>query len=728
MDDVPEFSGTPDEIIIQRAQDFLRRSSEAESLNRANALKWQKFRNGQQWDDADVLSRKTLRRACITINKTDAYCIQVENEQRKQRPRIKVDPTNGQASKQIATVIQGMLRHIENAKGGGDLAYDTGFSSAITIGRGFWRVRGDYVADDSFDQELFLEPIDNPLSCYGDPNSIMPDGSDQMEFLITDEMPKAEFKRLYPGKSLGQGFPADNAGPSWVTEHTIRIAEYFWIEMLPGTLHELSDGTAVWQLKGKEEGDDILTDEKVKELSAKGVTPTGETRKSFRRTVKYAKLTAMDVLEEATIPGKWIPVVPIYGKVVVIDGKREWSGIIKNAMDPQQMFNLYRSTTAEIISSAPKAKYIIAEGQDEGHEEEWATANTNATATLRYKQTDVTGQPAPPPERIQPEGVPEGAMEMAQSMSNDLTSVLGIVDPAMRIGGNVSGKALQSERSQADSGNYHYFDNMTRSIAFTGRILLSQFPEYYSEERVVRIVGEDGQADLAAINQLDGKNDVTVGQYDIVMDTGPGYTTRRQEALDGFSQLLDSPLGEEISKVGADLVVRLYDAPGMEVLADRLAASNPLSQIDDQSEIPPAVQMQIQAGKQQIQQLTQQVQQMEQIIKSRSDLKQMEIDGAMKRTLMTETTKAHDIEKSDETKRHDIQMRDDTKLQVVRETTATKRHDTEVRALTASEVAQIKAVADLLSKHIDGSHLMAEIAAEDRRTDEKAAEQEPETA
>src|ERR1700740_2704672 len=175
---------------ILNAMKFQRRVSETNSVNRANAQEWRRFRYGEQWP-AEIQNARTLeRRPCLTIKKVDPYCQQVENQQRQQRPRIKVDPTNGEATKKVADVIKGMIRHIESARGGADMAYDNGFSCAITEGEGYWRVMSDYVRDDSFEQELYLMPVEDQLSVYYDDNCVMPDGSDANEVLIVTDIPK----------------------------------------------------------------------------------------------------------------------------------------------------------------------------------------------------------------------------------------------------------------------------------------------------------------------------------------------------------------------------------------------------------------------------------------------------------------------------------------------------------------------------------------------------------
>jgi hypothetical protein len=532
-----------DEDIIQEAIEHLRLSNDADSHNRREGLIALKFRWGEQWPPEIQNSRKLEQRPCLTINKTDAFCLQVANQQRQQRPRIKVEPAGGGAKKQVAQVVQGLIRHIENNGGGADLAYDTAFDSTLSIGWGYWRVLSRYTREDSFEQELYLAPIDNSFSCYPDPNSTMPDGSDQEAFLITDMMRKKTFNRTHPGKNDGANFNERGTGdsnPDWITKEDIRVAEFYKIRRKRDTLVMLSDGSKGW----KSDTDPLL-------LELAGIEIIDE-RESFRSQVCWYKVTALEVLERRELPGKYIPVVPMYGKVEIIDGKRHLSGLVKNAMDPQRMYNFWRTAMTESVALAPKAKWVIAEGQDEGHENEWATANTSATATMRYKPTDVNGTPAAPPIRIQPEPPPAGAMVMAESMGSDLTSVLGIVDPAMRIGGNVSGKALNAERMQSDNSTFHYYDNMTRSMRFTGAILLDLIPFYYAEPgRIVRIVGDDGRSSQETLNQENpnpGKdspgpaeailNDVTVGDYDVVMDTGPGYNTKRQESLSVMGRCL----------------------------------------------------------------------------------------------------------------------------------------------------------------------------------------------
>lgn len=712
-DDEPVNSETDSRIT--RAIKFMRRVSENDSVNRTNADYWRRFRYGEQWP-AEIMNSRTLeQRPCLIVNKTDTYCGQVENQQRQQRPRIKVDPTNGEASKKTADVIKGMIRHIENAKGGGDMAYDGGFSGAVTEGRGYWRAMSDYVRDDSFEQELFLMPIDDPGSVYFDDHSIMPDGSDNEETLIVSDMGKDSFKAQYPKAGDGASFiPADMGGFSdadWVQKDVIRVAEYFYIDQDPMKLHKLSDGSVIWE--DQNPGEDILRDAGLAIV---------ESRDAVKRRVKWCKMTAIEILDERELPGRWIPVFPCYGKITIIDGKRKYSGLVKNAVSPQQMLNFWKTAMTESVALAPKVKWLIAEGQDEGHENEWATANISAKPTLRYKPTDAGGAPAAPPQRLQPEPPPEGAMAMAASVDQDLTSVLGIIDPAMRISGNVSGKALNAERQQSDNGTFHLYDNMTRSIAFTGRYFLDVMKYYYPEPgRVVRIIGDDGQSSTEQINAQHPQdpakiiNDVTVGQYDVVMDTGPGFNTKRQEAVANMMPLFEK--NEQLMQTAGDIMFRNMDFPGAEVIADRLAAANPLAQIDEKSEIPPGVQMKLKQQEQTIQQMQQDIQQMQLEQKYKMSVVQAHEEAATRREMIKTTANIHIEDQENRA------WAEDTRTEA-----ETRRHDTMVRSHTALAVAEINQAGKIITQDKDHKHDAAQFekvaAHEDSQLKQTAAKKD----
>jgi hypothetical protein len=662
---------------ITEAKQFLKLANDADTNNRAEALEDLKFAAGDQWPVEIQNSRNLEARPCLTINKIDAYVRQVTNQQRQQRPRIKVHGMNSQSDAKIAEILTGIARHIE-VNSDADHAYDNAFNYAVRCGFGYWRVKTDYVREDSFDQEIYIEPIHNPFTVYFDPNSTLPDGSDAEKCLITQVVSKKIFEKMYPDAETGVGFTQKGTGDTnaeWVMKEDIRIAEYWYTERKADKLCLLSDGSKKFRSELPSQAD----------LLARGLVVIDE-RPTLKKQIKMIKCTAMEVLEEGDWASKYIPIVPVYGEEFVVDNKRKKYGLVRMAKDAQRMYNFWKTSITESIALAPKAKWLLAEGQDEGHENEWAQANIKSMPVLRYKQKDIEGVPAPAPTRIQPEAPPAGIMAAADGVNSDMQAILGIFDPNQMATGNISGKALNGQQQQIDLTNFHYYDNLTRSIKHTARIILDLVPKIYDQARVMRIIGDDGKPDLVEINKRDQDeygvdkilNDVTVGEYDVVMDTGPGYNSKRIEAVNSMMPMLSAD--PNLMNVAGDLIFRNMDFPGADTIADRLAAANPLAQIDDKSPVPPQVQMQLAQSKKTIQELQQQLQGMQLMLKNRSDVEQLKQDAETKRVLIKETNRAHEIELRDQERHKDMVLRTDTMA-----------HDTVIKTQTQLEIERMKA-------------------------------------
>jgi hypothetical protein len=667
---------------IDEAKQFLKLANDADTMNRQEALEDMKFVGGDQWPVELQNSRNLESRPVLTINKLDGYCRQVVNQIRQQRPRPKVHGMNSQADEKQAQVIQGIIRHIE-ANSRADNAYDTAADYAVRMGWGYIRIRTDYVSPDSFDQEIYVEAIDNPFTVYYDINSVAPDGSDAERCLITTMMRKKDFEKLYPDADV-MSFTQRGTGDSqseWITKEDIRIAEYFYTEKEKATLYMLSDGTATFA-----DGEDFFA-----RLKRVGVEVIDQ-RPSYKKTVKWCKVTATDVLEEAVLPGKYIPIVPVYGRHMVVGDKRHKFGMVRYAKDPQRMYNFWQTSLTESIALAPKAKWLMAEGQDEGHENDWAQANIKSFPLLRYKQTDIEGREAPPPQRLQPEPPPQGILSATAVIDDDIKNMMGIFDPSQLKQGNISGKSLNGQQQQMDLSNYDFYDNLTKSQAQVARIILDLIPKIYDTQRVMRIIGDDGKPELITVNERTAVgevlNDLTVGLYDVVMETGPGYNSKRQAAVEAMTPILAAD-PNLMSQIG-DLWFRNQDFPYADIIADRLATLNPLAQIDEKSDIPPQVQMQLKQAQQQVQQMQQQIEKMQLAMKQRQDIEQVKQDAETKRTLIKETNRAHDIELRNEERHADMKLRTDTQA-----------HDTVLKTQTQLEIERYKGEIALLLAQMD---------------------------
>ncbi len=594
--------------VVAEARARLKLAKDADGGNREAALEDLKFASGDQWPAEIEMARKLDRRPCLTINKVDTFIRSTVNNMRQQRPRIQVHPVSDGSDEQTAKVIQGLIKHIE-VNSNADHAYDTAADFQVRMGWGYIRLATRYVDDKSFDQEIYIDAVKNPFTVYLDPSSTAPDGSDAQWAIITERMKIATFKQHWPKAkvvSIGQLGNGDDLA-EWANNEEIVVADYYRITETPDRLHMLSDGTTHFE-------SDMPP---VDVLEFAGLT-IAATRPSIRRSVKVSKITAVEELEVKDLPGKHIPVVPVYGAELLDNGKTIRYGMTRQLKDPQRMYNFWRTSETEIVALAPKAPWLMAEGQDEGREQEWNNANSKNYSSLKYKVVEgANGEPLPPPMRQQPQAIPAASVQAAMGASEDMKAVAGMFDPALGAEGNeTSGTMVQQRQQQSDMSNFHFYDNLTRSVRWVGKLILEWIPTYYDTQRVLRIIGEDSKPEMVTINERSddavGKvlNDVTTGLYDVVMETGPGYQTKRQEEFAFFTEMLK--VMPHLGEVAGDLIVRMSDNPGAGEIADRMAAVNPLSQMDKDlpKDIDPKVKAMLMQLQGQLQQAQKKVQQL----------------------------------------------------------------------------------------------------------------------
>ncbi len=530
------------------------------------------FRAGEQWPEDIKTQRQRDKRPCLTMDKLNQYVRQIVNDGRQNRPSIKVRPVDSGADLATAEVFQGVIRHIEDASGA-DAAYDTALDSAATCGFGHFKVITEYVGDDSFDQEICIERVRNPLSIVIDPDAKKADASDMRFAFEIEEMSKEDFEEKYPDKTPND-FSSSNDYGDWFGEQ-VRIARYWWVEEEDRDLHLLADGK-------------VISDESLQMMKSEGIDATSdivETRSIPKKTVKSRLMSGKDFLEDEQVwPGKYIPILVVWGNEIDIEGKVIHSGIIRPGKDPQRLYNYSRSAFAERVALTPKAPWLAAEGQVENYSDEWATANTDNHSVLRYTPTSLNGQPVPPPSRISPSDVPAGFAQDMQISEHDIQASIGMYNASLGAPSNErSGKAIQARQREGDVGTFHYHDNLNRAIRHCGRILVDLIPKIYDSNRIVRILGYDGTPDqveidpnLPTASQLSGVKSVYnlgVGRYDVTISTGPSYSTLRQEAAASMIEMVQA--NPALMSVIGDLMVKNMDWPGAEEISERLKLTLP---------------------------------------------------------------------------------------------------------------------------------------------------------
>ena len=574
--------------------------------------------NQWQWPEDVYTNRAAVSgKPCLTINVTAQHCNQIINAIRQNRPSAKISPVDGQADKKTALILGGMLRSIQ-AYSNADTAHDIAAEHAVYGGEGFWRVLTEYESDDSFDQVICIKPLINPQLVYIDPDAIEPDRSDAKWGMIFEDLSKEQFREEYPELDVSS-WVEDAQG--WNKQDQVRRAEYFYCETEPDKLLKLADGVVLREsaLQG------------VKRYGQMLVTPDGQQvaivaeRETSKKVWYWCKLIGGEAepVDKRIWPGQYLPIITVVGKEINVNGELVRKGIVRDLKDSGRMVNYSYSAAVETVALQNKVPYLASAEAIAGFEDIWGAANIENRAYLPYNERDMEGNALMMPQRQAPATMASAQVQMLQLSVEQMRASSGQQNANFGIRSEAaSGVGIQRLKAQGEVATFHFPDNLARALKYEAKVIIDLIPKLYDTRRVVRILGLDGKESAAVLDpdmaephaELDNvDSDIKeafnplVGRYDVAIDTGPSYQTQRQEAADALTSLTQS--NPQIMQVAGDIVMRSYDFPMAEELAQRLAKTLPpgLQEHEGQPEVPPQVQQAMQQMGQQMDALTQEL-------------------------------------------------------------------------------------------------------------------------
>jgi len=302
---------------------------------------------------------------------------------------------------------------------------------------------------------------------------------------------------------------------------------------------------------------------------------TIEKRDSYR--VERFVMSASEILDGPDEwPGMHIPIVPFLGEEIKIGRQVVRRGIVRVLKDVQRLFNYAISADAEAVALQPKAPFKGTLVNFEKYRDEWETANTRNWPFLTYTPDPLNG--GRPPEREPPPVASQGIKELLSVATTEMSAVTGIYPSSLGAPAQeTSGRAIVARQREGDTGTFVYIESFGRAVERIGQIIVDLIPHIYDTERSLRVVGDDGKMSKIDINKEivdpngDGiatklLNDLTTGSYQVSVEMGASYSTKREEAREGIQTLMQA-LGPQSAPLLADLFVQGQDFP----LADRIA-------------------------------------------------------------------------------------------------------------------------------------------------------------
>jgi len=624
--DIPQF--------VRRCYDAWKKAGIQTRMEETERLKFYAGGDGQ-WRDAEIQKRRDSGRPWITINKCKPPVDQIEGDIRLNPPGPSVKPVGEVADAADPDIIAGLIRETEY-RSSAVSAYSTAGKYVAASGCAYLELATEYVSDTSFAQQLRIDAIEDPAMVFFDPASRRLDRRDATWAgkirMLSKEQYEATFGKrrvLEPaGVQIAAGWIQDALGiggnMAEINEWTgmgkgpFYVVEFYLVETNPTKLRLYSNGISYF--------DD--------ETRPDGIVPKGgeeNTRIVPRRVVTKFVVDALEILDETEWLGDMIPIFPVLGPEVYIDGRLHRLSLIAGAMDSQRALNYVATTAAELTGALPKAPWIGPKGSFE--DQRWESANSEMWAYLEYTPVFVTDETtggqtlAPAPQRNMWEAPIQWLMMLGQWYSDNIKATTSIYDASLgREKGDQSGKAIEQLRSESNVANFSYADNLHRAIEVMYQQMCIIFPKILDGPRVVQIVRPDSQHETVRINQIFGEdgidpqtgkkgkaNNIALGQYSCRVVAGPNFQTRQDQAL---QMLLDAvKINPNIlanPAVTAKLVRMIGQGnPEMEGIADIIAPN-------DSDSNPQQMAQQMQQMAAQNQQLIQAVQALQMEIKTQA--------------------------------------------------------------------------------------------------------------
>ncbi len=571
-----------DAAILAEARARWDRCDEHEDAQRKSILEAKRFRAGDQWPEAIRIQRAGSSaiqgraavppKPCLTIDRLSQPCRQVSNTIKNADFGFDVLPNGNGADDEVAELFEGYLRRVQ-IQSRGESPIEWAADGAIEGGIGWFRIRTEYTNETwdgdtkdpaAYDQELRLERIPNNLSVYCDPSAMRPTRSDAQFAFVTEDLAKDEFRSRYSKADFAslEDFASTGDNKGWVSEDSVRISEY-------------------WRIRYEET---TIEHGRLKRIIRKPI-------------VEGFKISATEILERWLWAGSRIPLIPIIGEELNIDGKVVVRGIIQEGMDAQRMVNYTYSGAVEIFALGGKSPYIVEENQIANYLPMWQNANTTNYAALIYKNVPGVEKP----HRETTEAPIQAAVALMQSSEEGIKATTGIYDPAL---GNIdprahSGEAIKSLVVQSDASTANYANNVTRALTYAGTLMIEIIPKITRVGQLIHIVGDDDEPQQAIVGQpysvqngqatpsqgitpeqarlsqgLHKFYDLTQGTYAVTVTAGKATATKREEGAAALKELIPY-LPPEMQMVITPDYVRQLSFIGSEKIATKLEKALP---------------------------------------------------------------------------------------------------------------------------------------------------------
>jgi len=527
---------------------------------------------GAQWEGPLFYQYENKPR--LEVNKIALAVQRIFSEYRNNRITVNFISKDGSKNKNLADICDKLYRADEQDSCAEE-AYDNAFEEGVAGGFGAWRLRAEYEDEEDPDNEyqrIRIEPIfDADSSVFFDLNAKRQDKSDARHCFVLTSMTRASYIREWNDDPASWPKIIHQTEFDWQTPDVVYVAEFYRVENVRETLHifEAIDGTEEKYL------DSELDDETRATLEAVGTIEVRQRKITRKRVHKYI-MSGGRVLEDAGfLAGRYIPIVPFYGKRWFIDNIERCSGHVRTAKDAQRLKNMQLSKLAEISALSSVEKPILTPEQVAGHQVMWSEDNIKNYPYLLINPItgpDGNTQVGGPVAYTKSASVPPALAGLLQITEQDIRDLLGNQEQGDKIVSNISGKALETVQQRLDMQSYIYLSNMAKAIRRCGEIWLSMAKELYIEpKRKMKGLGLQNTVESIELmkpmideqGELRYEGDLSTANFDVAVDVGPSFRSQREAIVQSLTNLAAVTQDPQTQSVLQAMIVMNMDGEGL---------------------------------------------------------------------------------------------------------------------------------------------------------------------
>lgn len=537
-----------------------------------HAERWRKeaksdfaFYANEQWSREDVDYLTAQNRVPITFNRTFSILNSVAGTEINSRQETRFIP-RGTEDVKVNEVLTAGSRWMADGCDAED-EQSQAFQDAMICGMGWTEARLDY--DDEPEGRYVEEAVD-PLEMYWDEKARKKNLADARRLFRVRRVSLAEARKMFPDVPdefldadfvYGEG-PTDaksreakvhrDEADGEEDDEDVTIVQAQWWEREP------------YWLVADPSGQTIEMDEEEHARAAKRAQDIGIELRSVRLERKryYQAFIGKVVLDLGEAPCR------SHFSFNCITGYRDrnrgtWFGLVRVMRDPQMWANKWLTQTLHILNSTAKGG-VIAE-RDAFDDQRQAEESYARPEGITWAAPGAIAK-----NKIMPKpggGFPNGYMQLMEFAISSIRDVPGINLELLGLRDANQPGILEAQRKQAAMTVLAtLFDSLRRFRKMVGRIRLYFLQNNFSDGRLIRIVGPEGEQAVPLVKER------TTGKYDVIVDEAPTSPNQKEQNWQIIMSIL--PAFREQIASSPELVLEIAKAsPLPSALVDAIGAA-----------------------------------------------------------------------------------------------------------------------------------------------------------